>query len=117
MRSGAHAADDNWRSPTLILLDLNLPRLNGREVLQRIRATPELRNVPVIVLSTSNRPQDVGDLYAAGANTYINKPQEFGRFVEVLKNIQRLLAGHRLAALIVFSFPFSVFSQTLQTEN
>jgi CheY-like chemotaxis protein len=89
LRHGHHAANDNWRSPTLILLDLNLPRLNGREVLRRIRGTPDLHTVPVVVLSTSTRPQDVDDLYAAGANTYINKPQEFSRFVEVLKNIQR----------------------------
>jgi two-component system response regulator len=89
LRSGSHADDEKWRSPTLILLDLNLPRLNGREVLRRIRGTPDLRSVPVVILSTSNRPQDIDELYAAGANTYINKPQEFSRFVEVLKNIQR----------------------------
>jgi len=88
LRHGSHAESATWRSPTLILLDLNLPRLNGREVLRRIRTTPELRSVPVVVLSTSTRPQDVDEMYAAGANTYINKPQEFGRFVEVLKNIQ-----------------------------
>jgi two-component system response regulator len=88
LRDGGHADDENWRSPTLILLDLNLPRLNGREVLRRIRATPTLRHVPVVILSTSDRPQDVEDLYAAGANTYINKPREFSRFVEVLKSIQ-----------------------------
>ncbi len=89
MRAGSHADSADWRSPTLILLDLNLPRLNGREVLRRIRGTPALQTVPVVVMSTSDRPEDVSDLYAAGANTYINKPQEFGRFVEVLKNIQR----------------------------
>jgi two-component system response regulator len=89
LRTGSHATSETWRSPTLILLDLNLPRVDGREVLRRIRSTPDLRSVPVVVLSTSNRPQDVEDLYAAGANTYINKPQEFARFVDVLKNIQR----------------------------
>src|SRR5262245_31451282 len=89
LRAGSHAQDETWRSPTLILLDLNLPRMNGREVLRRIRGTAGLRSVPVVVLSTSTRPQDVDELYAAGANTYINKPQEFARFVEVLKTIQR----------------------------
>ncbi len=89
LRQGTHADRTNWRSPDLILLDLNLPRLSGREVLERIRATPGLRAVPVIVLTTSRRQEDIQDLYAAGANTYIQKPQEFDRFVEVLRTIQR----------------------------
>jgi CheY-like chemotaxis protein len=88
-RKGVHAASPKWRSPDLILLDLNLPRLNGREVLQHIRATPSLRGVPVVVLTTSNRAEDVQDVYNAGANTYIEKPQDFSDFVEVLKTIQR----------------------------
>ena len=88
LRQGDHQATPGWRSPDLILLDLNLPRLNGREVLERIRATPALRGVPVVVLTTSRRQEDVQEVYAAGANTYIEKPQEFGRFVEVLRTIQ-----------------------------
>src|ERR1700730_6275550 len=59
LRKGAHAQSKNWRSPDLILLDLNLPRLNGREVLQHIRATPSLRSTPVVVLTTSRRAEDV----------------------------------------------------------
>lgn len=89
LRQGGHDADANWRKPDLILLDLNLPRLTGREVLLRVRADRGLRLVPVVVLSTSNRQEDVEDLYANGANTYIQKPQDFGRFVEVLQTIQR----------------------------
>jgi chemotaxis family two-component system response regulator Rcp1 len=89
LRQGSHAHDEGWRSPDLILLDLNLPRLNGRQVLERIRATPALRSVPVVVLTTSNRREDVREMYEAGANTYIEKPQDFARFVEVLQNIQR----------------------------
>src|SRR5262245_23167364 len=50
LRAGRHAEDEDWRSPTLILLDLNLPRLDGREVLKRVRSTPGLRSVPVVVL-------------------------------------------------------------------
>jgi two-component system response regulator len=95
-RQGSHAADATWRKPDLILLDLNLPRLTGREVLQRVRATELLRLVPVVVLSTSNRQEDVEDLYATGANTYIAKPQDFGRFVEVLQTIQRYWLDHAL---------------------
>ena len=89
LRQGRHADDDGWRSPDLILLDLNLPGMTGREVLERIRHTPALRTVPVIVLTTSRRQEDVHDMYASGANTYIEKPQDFGRFVEVLRTIER----------------------------
>lgn len=96
LRQGSHAATASWRKPDLILLDLNLPRLTGREVLQRVRTTEMLRLVPVVVLSTSNRQEDVEDLYAGGANTYIEKPQDFARFVEVLQTIQRYWLDHAL---------------------
>jgi two-component system, chemotaxis family, response regulator Rcp1 len=89
LRQGTHADSAAWRRPDLILLDLNLPRLTGREVLERIRTTPELRSVPVVVLTTSRRLEEIQDVYAAGANTYIEKPQDFTRFVEVLQTIQR----------------------------
>jgi CheY-like chemotaxis protein len=78
-----------WRHPDLILLDLNLPRQNGLDVLRRVRADAALRSVPVVVLTTSRREEDVRQTYAAGANTYIEKPQDFSRFVEVLQTIQR----------------------------
>ncbi|SRR5579885_3113168 len=89
LRQGSHAAAPRWRRPDLILLDLNLPRLTGREVLERLRATEALRSVPVVVLTTSKRPEDVRAVYAAGANTYIEKPQEFRDFVEVLRTVRR----------------------------
>jgi two-component system, chemotaxis family, response regulator Rcp1 len=88
LRKGPHATDPSWRSPDLILLDLNLPRLTGREVLDLVRATPRLRAVPVVVLTTSRRHEDVHQLYEAGANTYIEKPHDFARFIEVLRTIQ-----------------------------
>jgi CheY-like chemotaxis protein len=89
LRQGAHADDADWRCPDLVLLDLNLPGMSGREFLQRVRATPALRTVPVVVLTTSRRQEDVEEVYAAGANTYVEKPQDFGRFVQVLETIQR----------------------------
>jgi two-component system response regulator len=95
-RQGSHATNAGWRKPDLILLDLNLPRLTGREVLQRVRAAELLRLVPVVILSTSSRREDVEELYATGANTYIAKPQDFGRFVEVLQTIQRYWLDHAL---------------------
>jgi CheY-like chemotaxis protein len=87
LQRGAHAADPRWREADLVLLDLNLPRLPGRQVLEQIRATPQLRAVPVVVLTTSHRPEEVAEVYAAGANTYIEKPNDFGRFVEVLRTV------------------------------
>jgi CheY-like chemotaxis protein len=89
LHQGQHDGDPAWRVPDLILLDINLPRLNGLQVLQRIRATPALRATPVVVLTTSRRQEDVHQMYAAGANTYIEKPQDFNRFVQVLQTIQR----------------------------
>ncbi len=86
---GAHAGRSNWRRPDLVLLDLNLPRLSGKEVLQQIRSSPAFRSVPVIVLTTSRRAEDIQETYAAGANTYIEKPNDFVRFVQVLQTIQR----------------------------
>jgi CheY-like chemotaxis protein len=88
LHQGKHAADPDWRKPDLILLDLNLPRLPGREVLQRIRAAKSLPPIPVVVLTTSRRNEEIRDLYAAGANTYVEKPRDFQRFVDVLRTIQ-----------------------------
>jgi CheY-like chemotaxis protein len=88
LRRANHIAGP-WRRPDLILLDLNLPGLNGLEVLRHIRADANLADVPVVVLTTSRRPEDVRQTYAAGANTYIEKPQDFTRFAMVLQTIQR----------------------------
>ena len=73
--------------PALVLLDLNLPKLNGREVLQAIRAEPATRSLPVVVLTTSAEPFDVDKVYALGANSYIQKPVDFERFVDVVRQI------------------------------
>ena len=78
-----------WRLPNLILLDLNLPVMTGREVLEFVRATPALHIIPVIILTTSHRQEDIEQMYAAGANTYIEKPRDFVRFVDALRTIHR----------------------------
>jgi CheY-like chemotaxis protein len=98
LRQGRYVPEGGgrWRFPDLILLDLNLPRLDGREVLQRIRDNPALRTAPVVILSNSRRPEDVRDLYAAGANTYIEKPPDFARFVEVMRTIHHYWLGTAL---------------------
>jgi two-component system response regulator len=89
LRQGAHAHAADWRSPDLILLDLNLPGMTGHQVLERVRSEPCLRAVPVVVLTTSRRQEDIQKMYASGANTYIEKPQDFSRFVQALQTIHR----------------------------
>ncbi len=84
---GEHAGRDVNDLPALVLLDLNLPKLNGREVLQVIRENPTTRALPVVVLTTSAEPMDVGSVYDLGANSYIQKPVEFERFVDVVRQI------------------------------
>ena len=74
--------------PGLILLDLNLPRVDGREVLAKIKAHPKLKRIPVIVLTTSTLEQDVAHTYDLGANTYITKPVQFEEFISVVSTIR-----------------------------
>jgi two-component system, chemotaxis family, response regulator Rcp1 len=75
-------------TPDLILLDLNLPRKNGREVLAEIKVDPALRCIPVVVLTTSQAEDDIVQSYDLHANCYITKPIDFDRYVEVLKTIE-----------------------------
>jgi two-component system, chemotaxis family, response regulator Rcp1 len=74
--------------PGLILLDLNLPRVDGREVLSRIKGDPDLKRIPVIVLTTSTREEDVVRSYDLGVNTFISKPVRFEDFIKVVTAIQ-----------------------------
>lgn len=73
--------------PDLIVLDLNLPKVDGRGVLAAIRSTPELRNLPVIVLSSSEAARDVLESYAAGANCYVTKPVDLANFQNAVRSI------------------------------
>ena len=75
-------------SPTLILLDLKLPRLSGLEVLARLKAHPAYASIPVVVLTTSRDDGDVKRAYQLGANSYIVKPVDFDRFLEVASQIE-----------------------------
>ncbi len=75
--------------PSLILLDLNLPRMNGLEVLKKIKNTPHLQSIPVIILTASERNEDIAPSYALGANTYIQKPIKFSDFLDIAKGIQK----------------------------
>jgi CheY-like chemotaxis protein len=75
--------------PGLILLDLNMPRKDGREALQAIKADPELRHIPIVVLTTSQAEEDIYRTYDLGANSYITKPVTFESLVEVMKILGR----------------------------
>jgi two-component system, chemotaxis family, response regulator Rcp1 len=74
--------------PDLILLDLNLPRMGGREVLATLKADPKLKSIPTIVLTTSRAEQDVAQSYALQANCYIAKPVDLDAFIGVVKAIE-----------------------------
>lgn len=98
VRDGAEALDylfgrGSWhdrdisQQPALMLLDLNLPKLDGREVLQAIRGDARTRGLPVVVLTTSVEPFDVEASYALGVNSYIRKPVDFGQFVSAVRQV------------------------------
>jgi CheY-like chemotaxis protein len=75
--------------PDLILLDLNMPRKNGQEVLAEIKADPRLKHIPVVVLTTSKAEEDVIKAYGLHANCYVIKPVDFDVFAEVVRSIQQ----------------------------
>lgn len=74
--------------PAVILLDLKLPRVDGLEVLRQLKEHPQFRSVPVVVLTTSGESHDVARAYELGANSYIVKPVDFDKFVEVASQIE-----------------------------
>jgi CheY-like chemotaxis protein len=74
--------------PDLVLLDLNLPRKDGREVLAEIKSDPQLRTIPVIILTSSTAEQDVLNTYKLHANCYITKPVDLDQFMAVVKSIE-----------------------------
>ena len=74
--------------PDLIMLDLNLPRKDGREVLAEIKTDPDLKTIPVVVLTTSRAEQDVLRAYQLNANCYITKPVDFDQFLNVVRSIE-----------------------------
>lgn len=83
--SGRYSDPASAPRPAVILLDLNMPKKDGREVLREIKADPELRRIPAIVLTTSKADEDICRSYDLGANSYITKPVTFGALVDVLQ--------------------------------
>ena len=74
--------------PDIILLDLNLPKKNGREVLKEIKEDNNLKNIPVVILTTSNAEKDILRAYGLHANAYITKPLDFDQFIKVVGSIE-----------------------------
>ena len=84
---GRHADRDATRQPQLILLDINLPKLSGLEVLKRLRSDVRTRLLPVVMLTTSKQDQDIVESYTIGANSYVRKPVNFGEFTEAVRQL------------------------------
>lgn len=82
--TGVHAGRDTANAPAVVLLDLKLPRIDGLEVLRRLRADDRTRLLPVVVLTTSKEQQDIHEAYSLGANSYIRKPVDFEKFIHAV---------------------------------
>jgi CheY-like chemotaxis protein len=80
-------------TPDLILLDLNLPRIDGREVLEEIKKDEEFRRIPVVVLTTSQTDEDILRSYQLHANAYVTKPVDFDRFISVVRQIDEFFVS------------------------
>jgi len=85
--TGAHAGRDPQNLPRVVLLDLNLPKVDGLEVLKRVRADPRTRLAPIVVLTSSKEESDMVESYGRGANSYIRKPVDFVQFVEAVRQL------------------------------
>lgn len=85
--TGAHAGRDMSEMPQIILLDLKLPKIDGLEVLRRLRSDERTKLLPVVVLTSSREEQDLTESYSLGANSYIRKPVNFTRFTEAIRQL------------------------------
>lgn len=86
---GKFADEAKAPRPDIILLDLQMPRKNGREALEEIKKDPELRRIPVVILTTSKSEEDIVRTYDLGASSYITKPVTFGSMVEIVRGLGR----------------------------
>lgn len=86
-RRGKYSNPDNSPRPGVILLDLNMPKKDGRECLREIKSDDELKSIPVIVLTTSKAEEDILRTYDLGVNSFVTKPVTFMELVEVMKNL------------------------------
>jgi two-component system response regulator len=91
-RDGAEALDklfgsEAGRLPDLVLLDLKLPKINGLEVLERIRSEEKTKTLPVVILTSSDEERDIVESYNLGANSYIRKPVDFDQFIDAVRQL------------------------------
>jgi two-component system response regulator len=91
--TGEHASRDASVMPQLILIDLKLPKVDGLEVLRRLRSDERTRLLPVVVLTSSKEPQDMLDSYGSGANSYVHKPVNFEQFVWAVEQLKLYWLG------------------------
>lgn len=84
---GKYVDRDKSKMPSVVLLDLKLPKLNGIDVLKRMRADPRTQLIPVVVLTSSSEDEDMLQSYRNGANSYVRKPVEFGAFADAVSNL------------------------------
>ena len=89
MRRGRYADPVSSPQPALILLDLKMPRKDGHQALEEIKGDPELRRIPVVVLTTSKAEEDVARAYDSGANSFVVKPTDFGTLVDFMRTMER----------------------------
>ena len=87
-RAGRYAVPAQPPRPGLILLDIRLPKLDGHEVLRHIKSDPVLRSIPVVMLTTSERDDEINACYEAGVNSYVSKPVKFADFVQTIKSLK-----------------------------
>jgi two-component system response regulator len=85
--SGAHAGRDPKNAPEVVLLDLKLPKIDGLEVLRRMRADERTRRLPLVVLTSSNEEKDIVSSYDLGANSFVRKPVDFTQFVHAVNQL------------------------------
>jgi two-component system response regulator len=85
--TGSHEGRDASPLPQLVLLDLKLPRLDGLQVLERVRGNPKTKLLPVVILTSSIEPRDLIGGYSLGANSYIRKPVDFQEFVQAVRQL------------------------------
>jgi len=86
---GQYAEQDSSPRPGLILLDLNMPKKDGREALKEIKADPDLRRIPIVVLTTSKAEEDIWRTYEMGVSSYITKPVTFEGLIDVMKTLKK----------------------------
>ena len=89
-KEGAHAGAP---TPDLVLLDLNLPKMDGLQVLSVVKSDPALRHIPIVVLTTSEAEEDIIGSYSLHANAYVTKPVDFERFIDVVRQIDEFFVS------------------------